>query len=384
MAEMVIGTDDVLPDVSLPPIQYTPPTDDDVSIILTTIAGLHYNGGNAIEGYDLDVIHAVRDRLDQLYYWAVEEKHFRDSSPPLVLANERLVALLVKLIETNRPKIIVSVFRALRELLLHPARVPNYSDFLPLLCKSLQQFPNMEDLVEEGVATIAAMATVNPEAILVSDGVSAVLQAMQKAPNLLPVHRFGCLLFAALVDGKRPDPTEAPAALLLVHIGVVVDFMCRAYQRQTQDTAVSAAVAHTLAVMASIPQNHEELVSHRLVLSTLRHLAEHHHFTTRTVQDALTAVSELCGELDRLQQRTIALSIKELMMRTTETETLATCVAVVLKLLRNGGEEMQHFVVENQVPQVIAIALDHFGEDDDVLRDICMTALREMVISKLR
>jgi hypothetical protein len=391
--EIVIGTDELLDDEAqrLPPLQYTPPTVDDVSVLLTTLAGLYYNGGNPIEAFDLDVIRAIRDRLDQLCYWAVEEKHAKTPEDdaaaaqlPLVADNERLIKLMVKFIETRRPKIVASVFRCLRELMQQPLRRGYYPVVIPLLCDAIQRFPSMEDVVEEATAAIGEMAKSDPEAILVSDAVSAVLQAMQTLPNHLPVHRSGCVLFAALVDGRRPDPQEAPAALLLVHIGVVVDFMCRAYQRQPQDTTVSAAVSHTLAAMSRLPQNRPELVSHRLVLSVLRHLTEHHRYTPRIVQDALMALSELSVELDSLQERTILLSLKELMMHTTETENLATCVALILKILRRDPESIHAFLGEHQIPQVIAIALDHFGEDDAVLRDIAMVALREMVISKLR
>lgn len=395
---MVIGTDD---DACGSTVDDTPKyepsaTAEAVEHHLEKLRDALANGGVPIEAFDLDTVATVLDLLDQLWYWAIEESHNPTEASALSACNDNIKALYDVLLQSKRPKIVTAAFRCLAELVKHQSRRGGFCEnVLQPVCVQLVRNPNMEPLVEEGIRLLSVIAAAgDAELVLCSDAVSVVLQAMQHLPQHGVMQRHACTLFAALVDAPRADPHDPPAALLLVHIGVVVDFVCVAYKKQSQDTSVSAAVAHVLRVFTDFPQNLDLLVSHRSVLSTLLHLATHHCFTPRTVQDSMLAVGALLPELDTLQKRSVALALKELMTRTAELETLASAIALILRMLRTESDhsdaeeskqsQMRRFINEQQIPQLIAIALDHFGDVDPVLRTVASDALRELVISKLR
>lgn len=385
MLEMVIGTD--APQAGGEVLYSPTATKEGTAVFLDALADVVRNGGNGIAAFDLDIIDAVRDRLDQLLYWAVEEAHDPVAESHLVACNDTVSSVMLLVLRTGRPKILASAFRCLRELVKHQSRRGAFSAAATnIVAASIAQFPNLEDFVEEGIQVLAAIARAGEaEMVLGSEAVSVTLAAMKKHPSHLGIQRAGCFLFAALVDGRREDPQHPPGALLLVHIGVAVDYLCRAYKQQSQESQLSHAVAHTLSVMTSYAQNLEPLAGHPHVLSTLRHLAEHHPLHPRVLQDAIAAIGALVPELDALQKRSISTSVKGLMTRTADPDVLASAVALLVRMLRSEEtDSLKEYMASQQIPQLVAIALDHFGDADELLRDVASEALRAMVISKLR
>lgn len=284
------------------------------------------------------------------------------------------------------------------------------SSFLPEMMHMLLKFPNAEACVMEGLAAAASASLLRSEAVLGTDMVAVALGAMQTHPTHHGIIREGCGLLQQLaVHGAREDPQAIPVPVLLANIGVSIDFLVAAAERFPDDTAICGAVAQTFHAMFVFPHNLDALlVDHQGVVKTLCAIATRHLLVPRIVRDALAALGPVPKELDDLQRRHLALQLRVILTKTVDTETITTVLALLLALLRSSydvqspaadgvaqsqaeqqkqqqaGDAMKTFFMQSMIPQMIAVALDHFGDDDRVLKTVAETALREMMMYKHR
>jgi hypothetical protein len=382
-------------------------------------------------------IRSVEDHCDQLLYWALAESRFPEHPSVLVSVPEVVVTLLSMLTYSRSP-VVLAALRVLECIVAHPMSAKQlgnqavYSlqsvshdgptedasptghhwvrtDLLQLLYVAACTYPNKVDVQ---VPTITIARLVAPHALerfLTSDLVSAVLAAMAGHPRCIEVQREGVLLFDATVRLPRDDPRDAPPSILFVHVGKIVEFLLTAARAVDTSSDVCHAVVRTLLVMAERPENDDELGAtscvHLLVTVLKNHLKNRD-----LVQDALSTLACMVRWMDAAQRRSLATAIRNVMMVVTVEDVLAHCCVVLHTTLARYEFEMESYAhahssdegnaeadieklfdeleglrahcAKEKLPQLIHIAVEHFGEEAADLRTAANMALHSLTTKR--
>ena len=364
-----------------------------------------FNNGTVITAGDLATIDEVVQLCDQVHYWAVAEWHYveqqrlcfvKDVDSSSVLCEcDALVVVVPLVVHTARPKIIAAATKVLGAMLQHPrtfavfrvalledSAILGSAQFFSAIASALAQHGNNIDLAGHLIHLCVVAASLDIEAFLVADVISRALCAMQAHPLQLSIQREGSALFAALVELPRSDATHMPTAILCVQVGSIVSFVFAAYKAQPQCYEICCSVANLCVSITNYVHNMEALAATDIV-PVCSLIAEGNVRSPSVVIAAVTALTRMLSEMDELQRRSFALLCHRIMMKTTGVPVLAACCASLLSIVRAiEGEgprwQFKLFLTEHQVPQVMCVALDQFGEDAPLFQEVVTAALREM------
>jgi hypothetical protein len=298
------------------------------------------------------------------------------------------------------------------------------SDLCQLLFAAARKFPNKADLQVAIIAVARRVAPLIIERYLTADLVSAVLAAMKAHPTSVEIQREAALLFSETVSVPRADPMDAPVALLYVHVGNIVEYLLAAVQAMPTSSDVAHAAVTTLLAMARRVENDDELAGTR-ALHVLTRIVQQHKKNIDLVGDTLATAACMSRWMDDTQRRGFCVTLRDLMMVTTEPAILASCCAVLHVTLQQYEQEilaltsplmaeqrlrqrgatdadavvaglqeeaatrydalqaLRSFCAAQKVPQLVHIGLEHFGGDSPDLVETARLALSSLVLKRM-
>ncbi|RNF21858.1 hypothetical protein TcG_02602 [Trypanosoma cruzi] len=423
-----------------------PPWDDhlpelpelaEVEAHVASLRALVTNGGAPIDPTHLQLIDTIVDRLDQVYYWAVEEGSTLLSEPSQ-LAQCKVPQLTVLCIRTKRPRIVLAALRIMRHLLRHRQTGPQLvaavaekkeeknistvnaddEELFGMLASVMEQHAGLSDLQAEAAAVAAEAALIDIEGLLESPVISHVLAALERHGLSTAMQREGVLLFSTLVDihrGGTPrenaanDVRPTPVAILLSHVGVVVRFVVSVAKANAGSVDVKRNAVHFFLRCASYPENLDVLLRegvYPVLVGALPSAVR----VPELFAELTEAIAYFIPLLDPLQQRSLVLVVRRVLLETASPILVSLCAALLVRMLQveprrgdpmpcqsmqpglsqeaalnlcvRGGErtlsdtihlgegDIRVFMSSNFIPQLLCCAADTIGEDDAILRRV--------------
>ncbi|EKF30557.1 hypothetical protein MOQ_005619 [Trypanosoma cruzi marinkellei] len=409
---------------------------------VASLRALVTNGGVPIEPTHLQLIDNIVDRLDQVYYWAAEEGT-TFLGEPSQLAQCEVPQLTVLCIRTKRPKIVLAALRIMRHLLRHGQTGPqlvaavaekkeeekNFTenaddeDLFGMLASVMEQHAGLSELQAEAAAVAAEAALIDIEGLLESPVISHVLAALERHGSSTAMQREGVLLFSTLVDIQRggtprenaaTDVRLTPVAILLSHVGVVVRFVVSVTKAHAGSVDVKRNAVHFFFRCASYPENLELLLRegvYPVLVGALPSAVR----VPELFSELTEAIAYFIPLLDPLQQRSLVLVLRRVLLETASPIFISLCVALLVRILQveprrglpmpcqgmqpglpqeaalnlcvRGGErtlsdnihlgegDIRVFMSSNFIPQLLCCAADTIGEDDAMLRRVVAEAI---------
>ncbi|RNF26903.1 uncharacterized protein Tco025E_00866 [Trypanosoma conorhini] len=342
-----------------------PPALAEVEAYVASLRVLVANGGAPIEPTALPLVDALVDRLDQVYYWAVEEgTTFRNE--PSRLAQCEVPELTLLCAATRRPKIVLAALRIMRHLLRHWQAGPQLlaaatrnneakemlstqakdGNLFGMLASVMGQHAGLSELQAEAAAVAAEAALLDIEGLLESAVISHVLAALERHGTSTAMQREGVWLFAALVDVQRggtPGKEEygagndtgarTPTATLLSQFGVVVRFVVAVAKAHSGNAEVKRNAVHFFLRCASYPENRDILLRegvYPVLVGALPSAVR----TPPLFAEVTEAIAHFIPLLDPLQRRSLVLVVRRLLLETASSSFVSLLVALLLRLLR--------------------------------------------------
>ncbi|KAH9597773.1 hypothetical protein LSM04_004466 [Trypanosoma melophagium] len=350
-----------------------PPEPAEVEICIASLRSLVNNNGTPIESTDFEHINTIVDRLDQVYYWVVEEATTFIHEPS-VLKQCETPQLVLLCLNTKRPKIIMAALRILRYLMHHEecgrcvfeaAATPmllskdekktteiddnNTSGgkaFYDIIADVMERYEGVIDIQVEAAAIAAEAARLDIEGFLHSLVISHVLTALQRHGDNATMQKEGVRLFATLVYIPRDstcvnildDFSHAPLAVLLSQIGVVVDFVVKASNTHANNLDIKRHAVHFFRRCASFPENVPLLLEHGVYSFLVRTLI----YAMRTPElfvELIEAIAYFISLLDVWQKRSLLLVVRRLLLRTTSSSFISLSAALLVRVLQTVPDD---------------------------------------------
>ncbi|ESL10698.1 hypothetical protein TRSC58_01564 [Trypanosoma rangeli SC58] len=450
LQEVVIGTHDscdasgVLPATSawkdhLP----DPPTLAEVEAHVASLRALVENGNAFIEATALQLIETIVDRLDQVYYWAVEEGT-TFLNEPSQLAQCGVPELTLLCVATRRPRIVGAALRIMRHLLRH-RQAASYlmasatmnkekqktslthtedDNLFGILASVMRQHAGLSELQAEVAAVATEAALLDIDGLLESTIISHVLAALERHGSSTAMQREGVWMFSTLVDipcGDAPGKDDAgndvvprtPIAVLLSQCGVVVRFVVDVVKSHSTNVEVKRNAVHFFLRCASYPENREVLLQEGVYPVLVDALPSAVRIP-ELFAEVTEAIASFIPLLDPLQQRSLVLVVRRVLLKTSSPVFVSLCVALLVRILQlgprgdlmpcqgmqpgvseetapnrclRGGEltrsdtirlgegDIRVFMTSHFIPQLLCCAADTIGEDDAVLRRVVADAV---------
>ena len=359
------------------------------------------NDGEAIGVLDFELVGEISELCDQIFYWGVAEARFPEN-PLSVLCECEAVPTLMPLMSHDRSALMIASLTALGALVQHP-RSASIFCALPgafdKLFESFTKYPNKEEVLIEAlvVSRYAASLGGTIDLFLSSPVVSAIIKTMQAFPNHLEIQKRCAMFFADVVSvprvalTSRGDPV-APNGILFAQIGCVTEHVLLCFRQQPTSSTVADAVAHYCKVVSAFPMNLKKLLSEKDYLPVCQEIAANNLNTPKVIVNALLALAAAIPALKPSGKRFFAVFLRNILIKSREVSVIRCVIGLQHALLRScdqgeplkqrGGDEksvsfnvgshespdtlsdyeaMKMFFVENQIPQVIGLAIDHFG-----------------------
>lgn len=369
LREIVVGTDDCdgVARATLTLEEHTPqqPTLAEVGEHVESLWAIVVNNGAPIDAASLDLIDTIVDRLDQLYYWAVEEST-TFLHQPSVLAQCGAPRLVFSCAMTRRPKIVIAALRVMSHLLRHeqPAselfalaamrgegcvksvQPVDGDGFFDMLASVMETHAGLAELQAEAAAVAAEAARVDVERLLESSVVSCVLAALRRHGGSTAMQIAGVRLFAVLVDIQRGAPVSAdttgaapptPVAVLLTQFGVVTRFVVEAVAANVNNVEVKRNAVHFLLRCAAHKENLPVLLLHGAYPLLVNALVPATHVPELFVE-LMEAIAYFIPLLDPLQRRSLVLVTRQVLLGTTSSFFVLLCASLLVRLLRVAAQ----------------------------------------------
>ncbi|CAG9573276.1 conserved hypothetical protein [Leishmania major strain Friedlin] len=351
----------------------------------------------------LDRVAVLVDLLDQVRYWAIEEA-FTFKDEPSRLAETEAPEAVVACLCSQRPQLVAQALRVVQPMLRHRqtayetrrvmvdvwayreqvnSMVPlpeGLDPLLAMLAEFLEQHKGVLPVLVEALSTATAALVQDGTACVGSDngnddnldgGVSLrrrvaplvvalhettlvyqMESAMRRHPDAVPLQVEGVSFCAALVDLPWPFEAEVdseegtPTSLadILAHSDGVLDVLHGALRRHRQNLCIARGVLHVWRVCAQHPANRVPLLQHGAYAGALQQLRGVLPYAVGVWREIAETVGYFIPLLDALQRRSLALTLRELLLRRPQLEMLELILALLLSLLmvvdsghRGGG-----------------------------------------------
>ncbi len=409
---MVIGTDDVLGAQDAGVEYRSLPDQDTIDCHIAILRVMLLNDGRPIEAHDLDVIAAIRDRCDRLSYWAIEEPA---SAGARAASSSRLAAavpLCAKMLLSARPKVIAAGAVALSELVATQSNAAMFLGLhkvsddahealsgLQVLAQAMSRCPQHDDTLALCCTIARRLAPHSIEEFLGADIIACVLKAMERHKQSSCLQKEAAAFFSSVVQIPRPDPRDIPVSILMTHVGVCLPYVLHAYKFQPTCSGVAESVVIFLKTLTERRENIEEVASSN-ALNVLCHAATGNVLVPHMVENAFAAISSLAPELDALQKRSVALTCFAVLTRSVDAAALASSLALLLRIVESfppaveasmgddgpldEASQFKVFATQQQIPRVVMLALQHFGDDDPAIAHLGGKLLTALCLNRFR
>nr|CCC93406.1 unnamed protein product [Trypanosoma congolense IL3000] len=343
----------------------------EVEVHVEGIRRLLDNGGLPLEPTDIEPIHEIVDKLDQVFFWAVEEGNSFAREPSL-LAQCEVPHLLLRCITTRRPKIVTAALSVMRHLLRNEQACSHILAWIgrtsvsddkhnPLLegdglcgliAGVMRRFLGLAELQVEAIALAAVAARFNIDQFLESAVIGHVLAALQRHSGNSAVQKEGVRLFSVLVDIERNEAGEnvsmepcesvvvgegnvaaAPTAVIFSQIGVVVSFVLQSAATHINNAEVKRDAVHFFNRCASYPVNIASLLASGIYPLLIRMLS-FSLLLPDVFAEIMETIAALVPLLDPLQCRSLALAVRRILLTTDSPYHISICAALILRLLK--------------------------------------------------
>ncbi|KAH8614561.1 hypothetical protein ERJ75_000678100 [Trypanosoma vivax] len=362
-----------------------PPSLVEVEEHVASIRLLVENGDAPITASNIDLIDMIIDRLDQVYYWAVEEGA-TFSREPSVLAQCEVPRLMVACVTTWRPKVVTAALRIMKSLLRHEQScahlfaeaekvtmgadsraggAPPYGGvgLYGLLAGAMGCFAGLVELQSEAAAVAAEAAPFDVEGLLDSEVISHVLAALERHCENTVMQREVVRLFSTLVDiernasrlkGEAMNATAAvesdgsqltPVAVIFCHTGVVLNIVLNVARRHANNVEIKRNAIHFFNRCASFPENSEVILQcgvYGFLVAALSSTI----LLPEIFAEVTEAIAGVVPCLDALQRRSLVLVIRHILLKSASTFHVSLCTALLFRLLRRSVQsqrEQQRF-----------------------------------------
>ncbi|GET88256.1 hypothetical protein, conserved [Leishmania tarentolae] len=332
------------------------------------------------------------DLLDQVYYWAIEEAStFKDE--PSRLAETEAPEAVVACLCSQRPQLVAQALRVMQPMLRNRqtayearrvmadvwayreransmALLPEGVDpLLAMLADVLQQHKGVLPVLVEALATATAVLVQDATACVdsgsgndvdMNNGLSRhrriaplvvalhettlVYQtetAMRRHPDAVSLQVEGVSFCAALVDLPWPfeadvdDDGGTPTSLAdtVAHSDGVLAVLQGALRRHRQNMRIARGVLHVWRVCAQHPANRVPLLQHGAYAGALEQLRAVGPCTPGVWREIAETVGYFIPLLDVFQRRSLALTLREFLLRRPQLEMLEIILALLVSLL---------------------------------------------------